>query len=231
MAGVGVRAAGVRQTSGGYVVRVDRAALPFLVIAAAPAVVSLWVAPAGVAVALLTLPIGVALFFRDPDRRPPPDEGIVLAPADGTIMHAGAARPGEAPEGGWQQVTVFLSLLDVHINRTPVAGKVRRVEFVPGSFLPAFRADAFRNEHSEIWLDHGGRTVVVRQVVGVLARRVVCRVKPGDVLGPGARIGLMKFGSRMDVFMPVDTEVVVTRGARVRAGETIIGHLRQGVSA
>jgi phosphatidylserine decarboxylase len=206
-------------------VSIDRAALPFVLAAAVPAGAAAWLAPPAVALALLALPIGVALFFRDPDRVPPAAGDAVLAPADGTVRHAGPARPGEAPPGDWQQVTIFLSVLDVHINRTPVAGRVRRVDYVPGTFRAAFRPDAHRNEHSEIWIDHAGQTVVVRQVVGVLARRVVCRARPGDDLAAGQRIGLMKFGSRMDVFVPPSARLTVARGARVRAGETVIARL------
>jgi phosphatidylserine decarboxylase len=142
-------------------------------------------------------------------------------------MHAGVARPDEAPAGAWQQITIFLSVLDVHINRTPMPGVVTTVRFVPGSFKAAFRHDAWRNEHSEIWLKHDGVVVVTRQVVGLLARRVVCRIREGDVLQPGARIGLMKFGSRMDVFVPMDAHVLVAPGQTVRAAETVIARLRQ----
>ena len=206
-------------------VNIDHAALPFVLIGAAPALVAAWLAPPAAAIALLALPAGVALFFRDPERTSPADPRLVLAPADGTVRHAGPARPDEAPAGAWQQVTIFLSVLDVHINRTPVAGRVRHLEYVPGSFRAAFRPDAYRNEHSEIWIDRDGQTVVVRQVVGVLARRVVCRVRPGDDVGPGQRIGLMKFGSRMDVFVPVTARLAVARGDRVRAGVTVIARL------
>jgi phosphatidylserine decarboxylase len=209
-------------------VKIDRAALPFVLIAAAPALVSVWTARPGVTWALAALPVLIALFFRDPDRSPPADPRLVLAPADGTVMYAGVGRTDEAPGGGWQQVTVFLSVLDVHINRTPVAGTVTRVEHVPGSFRAAFRPEAHRNEHSEIWLDHDGDRIVTRQVVGVLARRVVCRIKAGDVLGAGDRIGLMKFGSRMDVFVPMTATLCVKRGDRVRAGETVIARLASG---
>jgi phosphatidylserine decarboxylase len=173
--------------------------------------------------------VAVGLFFRDPTRTPPEDPRIVLAPADGRVMHAGRARPGEAPAGTWLQVTIFLSVLDVHINRTPVGGKVLRVDYVPGSFLPAFKPASFQNEHSEIWIDHDGVLVVVRQVVGVLARRVVCRVRPGDTLTAGQRIGLMKFGSRMDVFVPATGHLQVERGDTVRAGQTIIARLAGGM--
>jgi len=204
---------------------IDRAATPFVVLAAVPAAVSLLVGPPILSVVLGVLPILVALFFRDPDRTPSADPTVVLSPADGKVMHAGVAKPDEAPPGRWQQVTIFLSPLDVHINRTPVAGTVTKVAHVPGTFLPAFRHESHRNEHSEIWINHDGVEVVARQVVGAMARRVVCRVRPGDVLVPGERIGLMKFGSRMDVFMPETAEVLVQQGDQVRGGETIIGRL------
>lgn len=206
---------------------IDSAAAPFVAIAAVPAVVLavLGVPAVWVALAVL-LPIAVALFFRDPERVSPADRAVVLSPADGRVTHAGPARPNEAPPGDWLQVTIFLSVLDVHINRTPVAGRVERVEYLPGGFKAAFKHDAHANERSEIWIDHDGVPIVVRQVVGLLARRVVCRVKPGDVLAPGQRIGLMKFGSRMDVFVPPSASIHVTQGATVVAGVTEIARLQ-----
>jgi len=206
-------------------VRIDRAGAPFIALAAVPAAVSAFLAPPVVALSLLVLPIAVALFFRDPERAPPADATLVLAPADGRVIHAGGVRPGEGPPGDWQQITIFLSLLDVHINRTPVAGRVTRVEYVPGSFRAAYQPGAHANEHSEIWLDHDGTTIVTRQVVGLLARRVVCRVRAGDRLAAGDRIGLMKFGSRMDVFVPREATLTVSRGQQVRAAETVIAQL------
>ena len=205
--------------------RIDPAGVPFIALAAVPALVSAWLAPVAVTLALAALPLLIALFFRDPDRQAPADPSLVLAPADGRVMFAGPARPDEAPPGAWLQVTIFLSVLDVHINRTPVAGRVTRVEYVPGQYLPAYRHDSHRNEHSEIWIAHDGGVVVTRQVVGLLARRVVCRVKAGDDLAPGARIGLMKFGSRMDVFVPPTATLAVAAGQTVRAGETVIARL------
>lgn len=207
--------------------KIDSAALPFVVIAAVPALV---LAVTGMPVVLVAvaglLPVATALFFRDPERVSPPDRSTVLSPADGRVMHAGPARPGEAPPGEWLQVTIFLSVLDVHINRTPVAGRVARVDYIPGTFKAAFRHDSHANERSEIWIDHDGVPIVFRQVVGLLARRVVCRVKPGDVLVPGQRIGLMKFGSRMDVFVPPSATLCATQGAMVVAGVTEIARLR-----
>lgn len=204
---------------------IDRAALPFVALAALPAIAAALTGWLWIALILLVLPVAVALFFRDPERQSPADRALVLSPADGRVMHAGPARPLEAPPGDWLQVTIFLSVFDVHINRTPVAGRVERVEYVPGTFRAAFRHDSHENERSEIWIDHDGVPVVVRQVVGLLARRVVCRVAPGQQLAAGERIGLMKFGSRMDVFVPPDAALLVEKGARVRAGETPIARL------
>jgi phosphatidylserine decarboxylase len=207
-------------------VKIDPAGLPFVALAAVPAAVSAVVlGSVAVTVALLLLPAAVALFFRDPERAAPADTALVLSPADGRVMHAGPAKPDEAPAGRWQQVTIFLSLLDVHINRTPVAGLVTKVDYQPGRFLPAYRSEAHQNERTEIWIDHAGVPIVVRQVVGVLARRVVCRVGPGDRLEPGARIGLMKFGSRMDVFVPESADLRVREGDQVCAAVTVIAVL------
>jgi phosphatidylserine decarboxylase len=204
---------------------IDRAGLPFIALAAVPAAL-LWVARApGPAAVLLVLPIAIALFFRDPERIPPSGSDLVLSPADGSIVFAGEGVPGQTPPGAWRQVTVFLSPLDVHINRAPVSGRVTKVAYRPGTFRAAYRADAHANEQSEIWFDHDGQRVVVRQVVGALARRVVCRLRPGDVVTPGARLGLMKFGSRMDVFVPPTATLRVRPRQRVRGGETIIAVL------
>jgi phosphatidylserine decarboxylase len=206
----------------------DRAGLPFVLAAAVPAIVA-WLAGLPIAAALLVLlPAAIALFFRDPDRISPTGPDLVLAPADGRVMFAGPGRAEETPPGQWKHVTIFLSPLDVHINRTPVSGRVTRVEYRPGTFKPAYRHDAHANERSEIWFDHDGQSIVARQVVGMLARRVVCRLLPGDVVAAGARLGLMKFGSRMDVFLPVTATLVVAEGARVRGGETILAHLSPG---
>ena len=178
-----------------------------------------------IAVALCVLPLAIALFFRDPARTSPADASLVLAPADGKVMHAGPADLAHAPAGHWLQVVIFLSPLDVHINRTPVSGTVEQVLYFPGTFVPAYHHDAASNERSEIWLNHNGVTVVVRQIVGMLARRVVCRVTAGQTLAAGERIGLMKFGSRMDVFLPVTAALVVKPGDSTVAGESVLARL------
>jgi phosphatidylserine decarboxylase len=210
----------------------DRAAGPAAAVSAVPAVVASLLGRRRSALALLALPVGVAAFFRDPDRTPDHrqvDTDQVLAPADGRVMHAGPAQPEVAPLGEWQQVSIFLSLFDVHVNRTPYGGLVEDVSYRPGKWHAAYRFEsATENERSEITVvdDATGRTVVFRQIVGLVARRVVTRVQKGDVLRTGQRIGLMKFGSRMDVFVPYDVELAVRAGDRAVAGETVLGRWR-----
>ena len=150
----------------------------------------------------------------------------MLSPADGRVLVAGRAAAETAPPGDWQQISIFLSPMDVHVNRMPVSGRVTRVSFMRGRFLPAYHHDAATaNERSEIWLDHRGQTVVARQVVGILARRVVCRVEAGADVRAGERFGIMKFGSRMDVFVPPSATLTVSVGQMVRGGETVIAVL------
>jgi phosphatidylserine decarboxylase len=206
--------------------RIDRAAIPFVIVAAVPAAIIAWMWGSLAALPALLLPVAIAAFFRDPDRTASQDPALVLSPADGTVMHAGQADPADAPdERAWLQVTIFLSVLDVHINRAPVSGRVSRVDYHPGTFLPAYRAEAAKNERSEIWIDHGGVPIVARQVVGILARRVVCRLTPGQQVEAGARLGLMKFGSRMDVFVPTSAALLVKPGEKVRGAVTVLARL------
>jgi len=209
-------------------ISIDRAGWPFIALTAIPAALAFLFAQPVAGGWLLLIPAGIALFFRDPERRPPDGRDLVLAPADGRVMFAGEGRPGQMPPGTWLQVTIFLSPLDVHINRAPVSGLVTRVDYRAGRFLPAYRPDAYQNEQSEIWFDHDGQVVVARQVVGVLARRVVCRLTSGERVDAGSRLGLMKFGSRMDVFVPVTATLSVAAGQRVRGGETVIARLSTG---
>jgi phosphatidylserine decarboxylase len=206
--------------------RLDPAGLPFIGGALALALVSgaaiAWV----LAVPFVALGLFFAFFFRDPDRRIAAAPENVLSPADGRVLVAGPALAESAPRGAWQQVSIFLSPMDVHVNRIPASGRITHVSHTPGRFLPAYRHDAgTTNERSEIWIDHNGQTVVARQIVGILARRVVCRVQNGADVHAGDRYGIMKFGSRMDVFLPLSASIRVKVGDVVRAGETVIAVL------
>jgi phosphatidylserine decarboxylase len=204
--------------------RIDRAGVPFILAALAPGVLLAalgrpwWGAP------LVVLAAFFCFFFRDPERRAPPGSDLIVAPADGRVMAAGPATSAPPP-GDWKQVTIFLSPLDVHVNRVPASGRVTRIEYCPGPFHAAYKPASCENERTEVWVDHGGQPVVFRQVVGLLARRVVCRLTPGQQVETGQRFGLMKFGSRMDVFLPVSARLRVQAGDRVRGGETVIAEL------
>jgi phosphatidylserine decarboxylase len=206
--------------------RIDRAGAPFIGGALAIALILGGAVAWVFAIPFLILGVFFLFFFRDPARQPPTGGEIVLSPADGRVLVAGPAELDAAPEGAWQQVSIFLSPMDVHVNRIPASGRVTRVTFRPGRFLPAYRHESGReNERSEIWIDHQGQAVVARQVVGMLARRVVCRVAAGAEVHAGDRFGIMKFGSRMDVFVPTTATLQVAVGDMVRGGETVIAVL------
>ncbi len=155
-------------------------------------------------------------FFRDPDREIPPGP-VAVSPADGKVV---AVKPDGA-EGS--RVSVFLNIFDVHVNRAPIGGVVRSVEYRPGKFLVASREEASaQNEMNIITIDGGDTTVVFKQIAGLVARRVVCDKKPGDRVEKGERIGLIKFGSRVDVHFGPEWEVVVREGQRVKAGSSVL---------
>jgi phosphatidylserine decarboxylase len=207
--------------------RFDRAGFPFIggawLIALIAAIYAGWV----FALPFVALGAFFAFFFRDPERTSPDAEHIVLSPADGRVLVAGAAEASAAPPGEWVQISIFLSPMDVHVNRIPASGTVTRVSYTPGRFLPAYRREAATvNERSEVWVDRGnGQMIVVRQIVGMLARRVVCRARIGDEVRAGQRFGIMKFGSRMDVFLPTSATIKVRVREMVRGGETVIAVL------
>ena len=205
--------------------RIDPAGWPFVGIGVVIAALVAAVAGSTSGVAALVLPAFFLFFFRDPERHTALGPREVVSPADGKVMVAGTPTGGFDP-AVWQQVTIFLSPMDVHVNRMPLAGRVKSVKYHPGKFQPAYKREAGDlNEHTEVVLDHGGQTIVVRQIVGILARRIVCRVREGDEVGAGARFGVMKFGSRMDVFVPQSSTLRVKVGDRVSAGITVIAVL------
>jgi phosphatidylserine decarboxylase len=206
--------------------RIDPAGWPFIAGTFVLALVAAFALHVLAGVALLVIAGFFLFFFRDPDRVVTQADKVVLSPADGRVMVAGAPTGEETPPGEWQQVSVFLSPMDVHVNRMPVGGRVTKVVYHPGRFLPAYRAEAGDlNEYTEVWIDHGGTTIVVRQIVGILARRIVCRTTEGAQVKAGERFGVMKFGSRMDVFVPATARIRVAIGDRVVGAVTVIAEL------
>jgi phosphatidylserine decarboxylase len=207
-------------------VRIDPAGWPFIAGALVLAAIGAFALNAAAGITLLVLAGFFFFFFRDPDRIITRAPGAVVSPADGRVMVAGPSTAQDFPGDNWQQISIFLSPTDVHVNRMPIDGRVLKVRYHPGRFLPAYRAESGDlNEYTEVWLDHGGQTIVVRQIVGILARRIVCRTREGADVQAGDRFGVMKFGSRMDVFLPTGARVAVTVGAKVVGGVTVIAML------
>lgn len=179
-----------------------------------------------VAAVVGVLTLFTVYFFRDPDRQIVGERGVLLAPADGRVL---AVEKVTDPFVGGDaiKISIFLSLFDVHINRVPTDGVVTSVEYHKGRFLPAYRPEAScDNQCCEIGLVAGaGQRLVVRQLTGAIARRIVCRLRQGDRVVAGQRFGMIRFGSRTELIVPADSEIDVTPGDHVRAGETLIGRL------
>lgn len=169
----------------------------------------------------------MAFFFRDPERECPVDNSIVISPADGRVVSASPVD--DRAENSPTQISIFLSPLDVHINRSPIAGEIVDVVYKPGAFHVASKDIAsIENEQNVVTVRGERLTIVFRQIAGVLARRIVLKKKKGDRVALGERIGLMKFSSRMDVILPPEVDVLVRKGDRVIAGISVLGRLRDG---
>lgn len=176
---------------------------------------------------LASLPVVLALFFlwffRDPPRRISVEEGQIVSPADGKVTEAEWL---ETPDGSRLRLSIFLNVFDVHVNRSPIEGKVTLVSYKKGLFLNAMRADTnVVNEQNTVVIENGDVVIQVKQIAGLLARRIVCKVKVGDYLKRGQRFGLIKFGSRVDILMPADVTLLVRRGSKVKGGSTVLATL------
>jgi phosphatidylserine decarboxylase len=185
--------------------------------------------PAGyILYAVATVFFGMILFFfRDPDRSPPDDDNLILAPADGKIVLIKEVEEPLYIQGKAVQISIFLSLLDVHVNRLPATGYVEYIKYHPGSYLMAWKKEASsQNERTDIGVKHpDGSKIFFRQITGFLARRIVYHLKEGDRVKAGRRFGMMKFGSRMDILVPPDAELKVRKGVRTTGGETILAKI------
>ncbi len=197
---------------------------PFIAFFAVATIVSLFFRIHWLTAVALILTLFMLHFFRDPDRNTQHDPNAFIAPADGRIVLITKAKEDESLDTEMLKVGIFMSPLNVHVNRAPCDGIVKSVKHYPGKFFNASTDDAsILNEHITMVLeckDHG--PIVVKQIAGTVARRAVCRVKPGDTLKQGERYGMIKFSSRVDIFMPLDTEVKLKLEDKVTAGETVI---------
>jgi phosphatidylserine decarboxylase len=179
-----------------------------------------WTAAAWAGMVLLLLAAFIAYFFRDPERAIPADPAAIVSPADGRVMEV----VEESYDGrAGRRISIFLAIWNVHVNRAPVAGRIERIEYRPGKFYAAMRSRAsVENEQNVIRLSTPRGDVIFKQIAGWVARRVVCWKKPGDQLATGERIGLIRFGSRMDVWLPDGAEIVVAPGEHVAGGSSIL---------
>lgn len=172
----------------------------------------------------LILTLFLVFFFRDPEREIPLGENLVLAPADGKIVSLKSFSDNEFLKSSGTKLSIFLSLWDPHVNRNPISGLVKNLKYHPGKFHPAFREKASsENDQTEIWLENDQVKLVMKQIAGVLARRIICRFEKGDEILGGERFGIIKFGSRVDLFLPENVRIEVELREKVKAGETIIG--------
>ncbi|MEW6602959.1 MAG: phosphatidylserine decarboxylase family protein [Nitrospirota bacterium] len=200
---------------------------PFIITFAAFAAVSALLRVHWLTAVFLILTLFMFYFFRDPDRNTPSADNAFYSPADGKIIVISEAVEDEILHEKRLKISIFMSPLNVHVNRAPCDGVVKEVKHYPGKFLSAFKDEASTaNEHISMLLEngrHGG--IVIKQIAGYVARRAVCRVKPGDTLKQGQRYGIIKFSSRLDIFLPLNTGVRVKLGDRVKAGETVLGKI------
>jgi phosphatidylserine decarboxylase len=204
---------------------VVRDGIPFVAVPAALAIVPMLLGYWFVAIPFLVLAAFMAFFFRDPRRTIPSDRGVVVAPADGRVTKVSIAGRGN---GAQSLVSIFLSPLDVHVNRAPIAGIIEHVEYKSGKFLMATsERSRDENEQNTLTIVSDDLTVKCAQIAGILARRIVCWKREGDRVECGERFGMIKFGSRTDVILPGTVEILVKEGMHVRGGVTIIGKKAQ----
>jgi phosphatidylserine decarboxylase len=180
---------------------------------------------------LCTVPLLLAVFFlwffRDPSRTIPTGPGQIVSPGDGLVTEAEWI---ETASGSRLRLSIFLNVFDVHVNRSPVSGTVKSVEFREGSFVNAMKPESvLLNEQTLVVIDAGGYDVSFKQIAGLLARRIVCNLKVGDRVERGQRVGLIKFGSRVDVLMPAEANLKVALGSKVKGGSTVIAEIPAAV--
>ncbi len=178
------------------------------------------------ALAGIVLTIFCIFFFRNPNRMIPGENGSVVAPADGRVMDIMTLAENQFLHTDAIRVRIFLSLFNVHINRTPISGRVEWVKKVPGVYLAAYKDEAsFLNARNYVGIDTSWGKILVVQITGLVARRLVCWVQPGDILKTGERFGLIRFGSCTEVYLPVGTEILVSPGQKLKGGESLIAKL------
>ena len=181
----------------------------------------------GISLVLLVVTLFVVWFFRNPQRNPPEKDGLVISPADGRVIRIEETTSDEQPGRTFQKISIFMNVFNVHVNRIPCSGEVRFIRYREGKFLSANldKASALNERNTVLLRTADGREIMTVQIAGLIARRIVCWLKEGMQVQKGERFGLIRFGSRVEVFLPLGSTLLVRVGEKVRAGETPIGEL------
>ena len=205
--------------------RIAKEALPFIIPLLIITIVIAWRLSYWAIIPFILL-LFVVWFFRDPNRVIPTDEKLILSAADGTVDTIEEIPSPDNPQIKVRRVSVFLSIFNVHINRSPVAGEIKTIQYNPGQFLNAMnKQSGLLNENNLVMIQSGTHKFWVRQIAGLIAQRIICKIKLGDKMTQGQKIGMIRFGSRTDVLMPLNTEIQVKIGDRVKGGETVLAKL------
>ena len=199
---------------------IARDAYRFLIPLVAAMAVAFWLHWTVAGVFLLLLLVFVAFFFRNPTRSIPADPNAIVSPANGRVVNVERV-------GNVTKMSIFLSIFNVHVNRSPIAGRIEAIDYKRGKFLAAFNpAASIENERNMIMVSNGTVNIVFTQIAGLIARRIVCWKKKGDSVAKGELVGLIRFGSRVDILFPAATEVTVKKGDFVRGGSSVIGKIK-----
>lgn len=200
---------------------------PFIIFFGVLSLLAFWTGFNGIGGILLVITLFVVWFFRNPERRAPEKDGLVISPADGKVIRIEETGNEEMPDRTFLKISIFMNVFNVHVNRIPCSGTVRFIRYHEGKFLSANldKASALNERNSVLLETDDGREIITVQIAGLIARRIVCWIKEGTRLAAGERFGMIRFGSRLEVFMPTGSTLLVKVGDKVKAGETPIGEL------
>jgi len=209
-------------------VPVAKEGYPFIGYSAFITLVSALLGYPAVALVMFVVTTFILMFFRDPERFTPPGEDDIVSPADGKVIVSEIVKDVRFSDTDVMKISIFMNVFNVHVNRVPVSGSVKQVSHVPGAFLAADNEQAhLKNEYCAVTVtDRLNREITFVQIAGLIARRIVCWLEPGDTVSRGRRFGLIRFGSRVDIYLPKESQVIVKPGQKVTAGETILANLR-----
>lgn len=207
---------------------VASAGYPFILVAAFTTAIFALLGFTTLTLVGLVITFCICGFFRDPDRVTPVAKGVVVSPADGKVVAAGLVDNSPFSNGAFMKISIFMSVFNVHVNRVPYSGQVKEIDYYPGKFFSANLDKASeQNEHNAVSIEmETGQPLCVVQIAGLIARRIICYIKPGDQVIRGQRFGLICFGSRLDVYLPADIKLRLAVGDKVKAGTSILGELK-----